>query len=540
MEKEYLKQRLQIAGFGTLLLWSIGIFNVIHNEQIEPVFGNAVSVDKEMETGKGGDVVKIEMEQSKQDYMEMLYLKMLEEQTDDTEILTYIGEAPSIRVLLRDSDFSKRYHENVKITSDGQFSVQFTYKGQNTEVFYGPGEIVDMSKYDTWFNEGSVKVDGYGGKLKILSLEREYGTPVYEGMLEISQKKDKYYIVNELSLEAYLRYVVPSEMPSGYPLEALKAQAVCARTYAYGFIQEPGLPEYDANLDDSVSFQVYNNITAQESTDAAIEATRGHLLSYGEELAEAFFYSTSCGFGTDISVWNANKEKYPYLQAKNHGEQKLIGIEALSQGQSVHIPTGSEMQKEEVFVKYINDVCKEDFEADLPWYRWTYEVKKIDVKELEKRLKEKYESKPSLVLTLSANGQYESKGVGKIEKIKEIWVSSRRPGGAACGLCIQTQDTIYQVLTENAIRSILCDGSTKVVNGDGKKVSFKSLLPSAFFAISTSKEGENVIGYNVIGGGYGHGIGMSQNGASQMAKSGYSAVQILQHFFEGTQIKQVY
>ncbi len=95
-------------------------------------------------------------------------------------------------------------------------------------------------------------------------------------------------------------------------------------------------------------------------------------------------------------------------------------------------------------------------------------------------------------------------------------------------------------MTENAIRYVLCDGDTKVVNNEGKKVLFPNLLPSAFFTISTSKEGENVVGYNVIGGGYGHGIGMSQNGASQMAKNGYSSTQILQHFFEGTQIKQVY
>lgn len=540
MEREYLNHRLFIAGFGTLLLWVIGIFNVLFNNEIEPVLSGLVEEQEKENSSKRMDTL-IENNDTIQDeeYIEMLYHKMLQEQSDDVTLLTYIGEAPTIRVLLRDSDFAGKRHETVKITSDSQFSISFAYKGQNTEVFYGPGEIVDVGKYNDWFVEGNIKINSYGGKLKILSLQREYGVPAYEGIIEVKKDKEKYYVINELSLETYLRYVVPSEMPSGYPKEALKAQAICARTYAYHFIQNPGLPDMGAHLDDSVSFQVYNNIPSQQSTDIAIEETRGQLLSYEKELAEVFFYSTSCGFGTDISVWNANWENYPYLQAKNHGEQKYKGVEALASDGSVMIPSGQEMKEESVFVEYITKKCKEDFEVDLPWYRWSYEVK-IDAEIIEERLKEKYTSKPNLVLTQSKNGQFVSKEIGEIKEIKEIWVSNRRAGGAACGLCIKSQDAIYQVLTENAIRNILCDGDTKVMNAKGKKVSFKTLLPSAFFAISTSKEGENVVGYKVIGGGYGHGIGMSQNGASQMAKSGYSATQILQHFFEGTELSQVY
>lgn len=539
MEREYLKQRIMLAVFGTFLLWMIGILNVLLNDDIKPVFSTSATGQEINEISETDKQEKNPRQEDKE-YEKQLYQMMLEEQSDDAIPIVYIEEAPLIRVLLKDSDFSGRVHEEVEITSDGSFSVNFTYKSQNTEVFYGAGEVVNIDKYDAWFEEGNIRINSYGGTLQILSLEREYGTPSYEGILEIKREKEGYYLINEVPLETYLRYVVPSEMPSGYPKEALKAQAICARTYAYQFVQNPGLPKFDANLDDSVSYQVYNNIPPQESTDEAIEETRGQLLSYKDKLAETFFYSTSCGFGTDISVWNANSEKYPYLQAKNHGEVKLSGVETLSSAMPYDVPTGEEMQMEEVFVNYINQVCEGDFEAGLPWYRWNYTVDKLDIEKLEKNLKEKYEDKPELVLTLNANGVFESKKIGDIKKIKNIWISSRRPGGAACGLCIETEDTTYQILTENAIRSVLCDGDTKVVNGDGKKVSFPNLLPSAFFAISTSKEGENVVGYKVIGGGYGHGIGMSQNGASQMAKSGYSAVQILQHFFEGTQIKQVY
>jgi len=531
MEKEYLRQRLVIAGFGSILLWMIGIFNVLYNEEIKPVFKVQTEEHNHKDATKSDTLTGDE---------NALYQLMLDEQEDNEIVLTYLKDAPNIRVLLKDSAFKEREHKKVKISCDATFSVQFIHNGQNTEVFYGAGEIIDFEKYDSWFEEGGVVVNGYGNGLSVLSLEREYGHPIYEGILEVKKSGKKYIIVNELSLEAYLRYVVPSEMPSGYPEEALKAQAICARTYAYRYVQNPGLSAYNAHLDDSVTYQVYNNISPQQTTDKAIEETRGQLLTYEGRLAETYFYSTSCGFGTDISAWNANLEKYPYLIAENHGEQKYTGVEVLSSDLSYDIPTGKEMQDEAVFAAYISSEKASDFEVDLPWYRWQYTINKINVNELEERLKAKYKDKPNLVLTQTKDGHYVSKEIGDIKQVKEIWVSNRRSGGAACGLCIQTQDAVYQVLTENAIRGILCDGETKVVNQEGKKVSFPNLLPSAFFAISTSKEGENVVGYKVIGGGYGHGIGMSQNGASQMAKSGYSTVQILQHFFDGTQLMQMY
>ena len=56
-------------------------------------------------------------------------------------------------------------------------------------------------------------------------------------------------VINEVLLEEYLYSVVPSEMPSSYPGEALKAQAVCARTYAYGHMEHAGYPKYGAHVD---------------------------------------------------------------------------------------------------------------------------------------------------------------------------------------------------------------------------------------------------------------------------------------------------
>ena len=77
-----------------------------------------------------------------------------------------------------------------------------------------------------------------------MSVDRSYGTPSYRGTMEFTKAESGILIVNDLLLEDYLCRVVPSEMPVSYGLEALKAQAVCARSYAYKQIEENACREY--------------------------------------------------------------------------------------------------------------------------------------------------------------------------------------------------------------------------------------------------------------------------------------------------------
>ena len=65
-------------------------------------------------------------------------------------------------------------------------------------------------------------------------------------------------------------------------------------------------------------------------------------------------------------------------------------------------------------------------------------------------------------------------------------------------------------------------------------------MPSAFFMITTSKEGEDVVGYTIIGGGFGHGVGMSQNGARSMAEKEWKYEDILNFYYEGSRIDSIY
>ena len=118
------------------------------------------------------------------------------------------------------------------------------------------------------------------GCFALMGLKRGYEDPLFEGTLTISRRKEGFLVINELPLELYIRKVIPSEMPSSYPLEALKAQAVCARTYAVKQMDvlrmEDGIP---ADVDDSVSYQVYNNQPESERSRQAAEETRGQIMT---------------------------------------------------------------------------------------------------------------------------------------------------------------------------------------------------------------------------------------------------------------------
>ena len=118
---------------------------------------------------------------------------------------------------------------------------------------------------------------------------------VYPGSFVIYKSEEGLLVVNELDLEMYLRYVVPSEMPSSYEKEALKAQAVCARTYACARIREKTWENYHADVDDSVESQVYHNMEAQPETDAAVAETEGKIITCGGEPIQAYFSQPPAG-----------------------------------------------------------------------------------------------------------------------------------------------------------------------------------------------------------------------------------------------------
>lgn len=116
----------------------------------------------------------------------------------------------------------------------------------------------------------------------------------YLGSLEVSASAGKIQIVNQIDIESYLKGVVPKESVSTWPIEALKAQAVAARTYAYYHLLTSNRSDYD--VDDTARFQVYAGESASaEKTDEAIALTRGEVLTQDSKVVVAFFHAYSGG-----------------------------------------------------------------------------------------------------------------------------------------------------------------------------------------------------------------------------------------------------
>lgn len=436
----------------------------------------------------------------------------------------------SIRVVIKNTGYGGAYHEKAEFTADTAFTVRYGNYDKMESREFQAGDVVSLDGDSEFFTGERIYIEpeALTGRVKLLSVERAQGNPEYRGKMEIAKTKDGLVIVNELLLEEYLYSVVPSEMPASYPLEALKAQAVCARTYAYRHMMHSGIAGFGAHVDDSAGYQVYNNIAENAQTTKAVKETAGSLLYYGDELCGSYYYSTSCGFGTDADVWKSDgSEDTSYLQAKRIGEKE---------GDY----SGEEVAEEESFASFISQVHTSDYESDEAWYRWTYESKEADGDRLLSAMKKRYEVNDKLVLTQNGDGTFESKPIKRLGKVKDISIVKRGSGGVADELLIEGTQNTFKVISEHNIRYVLNNGVSKVVRQDGSEVASPSLLPSGYFSIATRKEDGIVVGYSLSGGGYGHGVGMSQNGAKQMAKKGFGFGEILIFFYRSCDIRNVY
>ncbi len=345
-----------------------------------------------------------------------------------------------------------------------------------------------------------------GSALSVTSLTRADGPPEYEGELYIYRLDNGLALVNVLPLEEYLCAVVSSEMPSYYPEEALKAQAVCARTYAFecigkrlsskntnedvaadAYLDEKNL----ADLNDSASFQVYNNRKSTEASVNAVEATRGKVLL----TEDVRYYSTS--------VLSEHRD---------------------------------DLDEEDAFRAFLEEEPEEGAEYDSPWLRWQVQIPAAQILE---NLKELY---PGQYGKLIPDG-----GISTDTEIS-FEVVSRSGNGQVQMLDVKVGEDVIEIEGEYAIRQALAPNDMEVTLRDGSAVSGMQLLPSAFFYLEMGKttekepdtektsilEKENPTDTGTIsiyGGGYGHGSGMSQYGAAQMAADGAACLDILEYYF---------
>ena len=192
--------------------------------------------------------------------------------------------------------------KNFKITSDAGLKVinkndsATIYESKKSGLNFDPVKI--KSIYIVESDKNILYVDNMG----------------YRGRIELHNVSGKIYVVNILNIEEYLYSVVPSEMPSTWNMEALKAQAIAARTYAYYFLSKAKDKNiYD--LDSTTNFQVYKGISVEsDSSIEAVNQTAGIIMTYKQEPIIAYFHSTSGGkTSDDRDVWPDSNQ--PYLKS---------------------------------------------------------------------------------------------------------------------------------------------------------------------------------------------------------------------------------
>ena len=475
---------------------------------------------------------------------------VVEDGTIEAALAVREEKMETIRVLIKTSGYANSVHQAVELFADCDCRI---WNVENELTTLEKGQRLVITRDSPLFDQtGRITIEPkiLTGHLMLSGVERAQGQANYRGRLELVRREDGIVVINELPLEEYLYGVVPGEMPASYPLEALKSQAICARTYAYERLQRAGLPEYGAHVDDSTAFQVYQNLAEQGQTTQAVKETSGQVLFYGEEPAQTYYYSTSCGYGTDLSVWRGTRaEAYPYLCAQAIDERNMELTRQLGGQESVAamapiLQQAQLLEQSDVMEAFLRQRDGDFYEKEEPWYRWSYRVETVDEKAFWERVWIRAQADGQCVFVPGEAGEWNAvKERTKLSentgKIREIRVTKRSSGGAAQELLIESENGQVRIQSEYSIRYVLCDGKTQAVRQDGSTAAVTSLLPSSFFQVSTFKTDGFMIGYTLIGGGYGHGIGMSQNGAKHMAEASVSAEEILTFFYKGCQLKMI-
>lgn len=426
-----------------------------------------------------------------------------------------------IRVAIKTSSYKSHYHEKIVINSDAGVTV--TQNGVASPV--AAGQKLEYDINNPQLQVGRIIIaPTEGGKIYIDNVKRGYKNPAYRGTIELTLQNEGIVVVNELTIDEYLYSVVPSEMPVGYGVEALKVQAVCARTYAYIHVKNSTLSHLGAHVDDSTSYQVYNNTKETAESVEAVNATRGQVVTYNGEVVPTYYYSTSCGVSAKgKDVWFGMKD-VPYL--KSNLQTTQMNLEALALDLSDDAQFKSFLEREDIIT----------YDSNFAWYRWKVTMNSETVKKsIEASLEKRYNANPSLILTKSKNGDYVSEPVTTVGDILNIKIARRTESGLVTQIIIKGTEHTIKVKSEYNIRLLLAPLTSAITRKDGSVVDSLSILPSAFMVMSHKGKGANKE-YTIQGGGYGHGVGMSQNGTRSLVLAGYTHTDILKFYYSGCEV----
>lgn len=439
-------------------------------------------------------------------------------------------------LLLKDGNIHYDPKQQIYLSCDGGFSVKQKEKKQH----YEKSDVISVKKFR--IKKGSCMIaepDREDNRLYFTEKDGRRISNGYYGSLLIYRDKQGYYAVNKVKIEKYLYSVVASEMPASFGLEALKAQAVCARSYVYKQMTGEEYSRYHAQIDDSTNYQVYNKSEISEEDIRAVEATAGEIMYAGEDIVNAYYFSSSFGYTSSMEIWNQKEEDYPYLKAKSlNPELYVSGSSAKQTKKSAEKENTVDLSDEDDFRKFITSKKAASYDSSSRYFRWTAKAEpSACVNELKEKIAQRRKINPDNITFYAADGKkYKKvnslKGFGGVKK---IFCSRRGRSGAILVLTIAFEFGKVEIRSEYNIRSILGCAMEQITYADGTADTSSRFLPSAYFSISFHKKSRR---YIFTGGGNGHGMGMSQYGAASMAKDGWDYEKILKFFYDGVTIEK--
>ncbi len=349
-----------------------------------------------------------------------------------------------------------------------------------------------------------------------VQVQTKDGTKLYAGSLRIQPNAyGTYTLVNFVPIESYLRGVVPHEIGLGAPMPTMEAQAILARTYALRNLRRFTIDGYELCAD--TQCQVYSGLGGTaESTDRAIANTRGLVLTYDNELVDALYSSTTGGVTARFTdVWNgANR---PYLQAVVDSVQ---GVWDLSQ---------RSLDSEDNFRAFIQQ--EQGFnEEEWDMFRWRYEG-----------------TLPEIADGLRQYLGRQQHPLANFSQIIQMQVVERAPSGRVQKVDIQTDMGTVTLEKDEIIRALYPPRSLLFYMEPMYEPAPQSAQASPPVATPTDPASSAptpapppvLKGYAFIGGGLGHGVGMSQTGAYRLGNLGWTYERILQFYYPSTVLQPI-
>ncbi|MBO8205389.1 SpoIID/LytB domain-containing protein [Prochlorococcus marinus] len=289
-------------------------------------------------------------------------------------------------------------------------------------------------------------------------------------------------LIQEIKFDDYLKGVLPHEIGPSSPLEALKAQAVIARTWGIFNSHRFHMDKYHLCI--STQCQVYKppKIT-NEKVQKAIDATSNLILTYENQPINAFYHGSNGGVSaTAGESWQM--QDYSYFNSFidcSESFNKIFKLPILSE---------SELNN------FLDFATEQFYGSNHSLFRWNKKISSLKIK--DKLIKNKLININEHVLELNA---IERGASGRVTKLE--------------------------------IRTTKINKSIVLVKDDIRRV--LSFIPSNLFTIN--KLSDDL--WLLRGGGFGHGVGLSQSGAIEMAELGSSYEQILNHYYRGAKLEKI-